>query len=325
MSEEFIKNVVEAALMCSPTPMDVPRLAALVETGGDGDAEIKSRIRAALATLAVDYRERGVVLAEVGSGYRFQVRADLSPWISRLWEERPPRYSRALLETLAIVAYRQPITRAEVEAIRGVAVSTALLRTLLEREWVRAVGHRDVPGRPAVYATTKEFLDYFGLKSLTGLPPLPEPAETVSGDEGATAGAADPLTGRLQAVVAGVALPILPSLAGAADDVDLADPSPAAAPTAGPDLAGAPGMGAPKIGPESIGAEMGEAIAEVVRVALPEEEPGDPFAAVLAAAQAKDQAKDMDPDGLDADPAPPGTPAAAGASSAPPARAGAGT
>jgi hypothetical protein len=125
-----------------------------------------------------------VVLHEVSSGFRFQVRAELSPWVSRLWEERPPRYSRAFLETLAIMAYRQPITRAEVEAIRGVAVSTGILKTLMEREWVRVAGHREVPGRPAVYVTTKAFLDYFGLKTLAGLPPLPEGGELAAATEG---------------------------------------------------------------------------------------------------------------------------------------------
>src|SRR5690606_37903643 len=111
-------------------------------------------------------------LMEVASGYRFQVRPEYAPWASRLWEERPRRYSRALLETLAIIAYRQPITRGEIEDIRGVAVSTNIAKTLLEREWIRVVGHKDVPGRPAMYATTRQFLDYFNLSSLEQLPPL---------------------------------------------------------------------------------------------------------------------------------------------------------
>jgi segregation and condensation protein B len=113
-------------------------------------------------------------LREVASGYRVQIRSDYTPWVSRLWEERPPRYSRALLETLSIIAYRQPITRAEIEDVRGVSLSTNIFRTLLDRRWIRAVGHRDVPGRPALYGTTREFLDYFGLKSLDELPPLAE-------------------------------------------------------------------------------------------------------------------------------------------------------
>ena len=111
---------------------------------------------------------------QVASGYRFQVRQDLAAWVGRLWQERPARYSRALMETLSLIAYRQPITRGEIEEIRGVAVSTNIIKTLLEREWVRVVGHRDVPGRPAMYATTRQFLDYFNLKSLDQLPPLAE-------------------------------------------------------------------------------------------------------------------------------------------------------
>jgi segregation and condensation protein B len=127
-----------------------------------------------LALLAEDYANRGIELREVSSGFRFQVRKEMGPWVSRLWQEKPPRYSRAILETLALIAYRQPITRGEIEEIRGVAVNTQIVRTLLERNWVRVVGHRDVPGRPAMYATTRQFLDYFDLKSLEDLPPLSE-------------------------------------------------------------------------------------------------------------------------------------------------------
>ena len=129
---------------------------------------------AVLDTLVEEWSDRGIELKQVGSGYRFQVRQELSTWISRMNEERAPRYSRALLETLALVVYRQPITRAEIEDVRGVAVSTNIIKTLLEREWVRVVGHRDVPGKPALFGTTKGFLDYFNLKSLSELPPLAE-------------------------------------------------------------------------------------------------------------------------------------------------------
>lgn len=129
-------------------------------------------ITAALAEVADRCDGRGFELAEVASGFRFQVRQNLSPWVSKLWVERPVRYSRALLETLSLIAYRQPITRGEIEDIRGVAVSSNIMKSLLEREWVKVVGHRDVPGKPAMYATTREFLDYFNLKSLDQLPPL---------------------------------------------------------------------------------------------------------------------------------------------------------
>ena len=122
--------------------------------------------------LQEDYQERGITITEVASGFRMQVKAGMAERLEKLWEERPPRYSRALFETLALIAYRQPMTRGEIEEIRGVAVSTNIIRSLLEREWVRVVGHRDVPGRPAMFATTKIFLDYFGLKKLEDLPPL---------------------------------------------------------------------------------------------------------------------------------------------------------
>jgi segregation and condensation protein B len=125
-------------------------------------------------SIAEDCADRGFELKEVASGFRFQVKQELSEWIAKLWEERPPRYTRALLETLALIAYRQPITRGDIEEIRGVGVSSNIVRTLLDREWIRVVGHRDVPGRPAMFATTKQFLDYFNLKSLQDLPPLSE-------------------------------------------------------------------------------------------------------------------------------------------------------
>lgn len=134
----------------------------------------KKQLREVLAELTADYQGRGIEVTEVGNGFRIQVRAELSPWISKLWAERPPKYSRALLETLALIAYRQPITRGEIEDVRGVSVSTNIIKTLTEREWVRVVGHRDVPGKPALYATTREFLDYFNLKSLNDLPTLAE-------------------------------------------------------------------------------------------------------------------------------------------------------
>ncbi len=173
MNPQDLKPAIEAMLMASDQPLNVERLAKLFEEDGSA-APSREALLEVLADLQNDYAGRGVELMEVASGYRFQARAEYAERVGRLWEERKPRYSRALLETLALIAYRQPITRGEIEHIRGVAVSTNIMRMLLEREWVRVVGHRDVPGRPSVYATTREFLDYFGMKSLAELPPLAE-------------------------------------------------------------------------------------------------------------------------------------------------------
>lgn len=169
MDTTQLKYIVEAALLAAGRPLDLNALGALF---GDDDPPGRDQLRAALTALAEDYAERGIVLQEVASGFRIQVRSSMSGWLSRLWEERVPRYSRALLETLAIIAYRQPVTRGDVEDIRGVGVTTNIMRTLLERNWIRVVGFRDVPGKPAMYGTTKEFLDYFGLRRLDDLPPL---------------------------------------------------------------------------------------------------------------------------------------------------------
>jgi segregation and condensation protein B len=173
MDQNFIKNIVEAGLLAAGGPLSVDQIQSLFGTDPDSVPE-KKDIRDALAQLSNEYAERGIELLEVASGFRVQVRKSLSEWVSRLWQDRPPRYSRALLETLAIIAYRQPVTRGEIEEVRGVAVSSNIVRTLLERNWIRVVGHRDVPGKPAIFGTTKEFLDYFGLKSLGELPTLAE-------------------------------------------------------------------------------------------------------------------------------------------------------
>lgn len=170
MSLEQLKNTLEALLMAAQEPLSVARFESLFD--GDLDRPDRAGIRAALQQLVEEYAGGGIELREVASGYRFQVRADFAPWVNRLYDEKPQRYSRALLETLAIIAYRQPITRGEIEDIRGVVVSTGIVKTLLEREWVRVVGHRDVPGRPELLATTRQFLDYFNLKSLSDLPTL---------------------------------------------------------------------------------------------------------------------------------------------------------
>ena len=176
MKPQDIRNVVEAALMVAEQPMSVDRIIALFPPEL-GEPPTRELMRTILEDLRQEYAGRGIELQEVASGFRVQVRAELAPWVNRVWQERPPRYSRALLETLAIIAYRQPITRAEVEAIRGVAVSSQLIKTLMERDWIRIAGHRDSPGHPAVYATTRGFLDYFNLKTLNELPPLTEPRE----------------------------------------------------------------------------------------------------------------------------------------------------
>lgn len=173
MNGPNLKPMIEAILMAADEPVGVDRLLKLMEEGAF-EACSKNQVREAITELQIDCAERGVELVEVASGFRFQARADYSDYIARLWTERRPRYSRALLETLSIIAYRQPITRGEIEHIRGVSIASTIMRTVLEREWVRVVGHRDVPGRPALYATTKQFLDYFGLQSLDALPSLAE-------------------------------------------------------------------------------------------------------------------------------------------------------
>lgn len=166
-----LKHILEAALLAAGRPLSIDEMLRLFL---DAEQPDRKEIRAALEALAEDYEGRGLELRQVASGYRIQVREDMAPWVSRLWEEKPPRYTRALLETLAIIAYRQPVTRGEIEDIRGVSVSSSIIRTLEERDWIRVVGHREVPGRPAVYATTRAFLDYFNLKSLEDLPTLAE-------------------------------------------------------------------------------------------------------------------------------------------------------
>jgi len=172
MNANNIKNILEAALMVSSQPLTLDKLETLFAK--DAVQPDRDALRNALAELAEECNGRGVELKEVASGWRYQVRADYADWVNRLWEEKPPRYSRALLETLAIIAYRQPITRGEIEDIRGVSVSANIIRTLQEREWIKSVGHRDVPGKPELLATTKEFLDYFNLKKLSDLPTLAE-------------------------------------------------------------------------------------------------------------------------------------------------------
>ncbi len=169
MDELEMKHFVEAALLAAGRPLSVDQLQKLFDGRSEPD---KTVIRQALQILVDEYEGRGITIAEVASGFRIQVKSGMAERLHKLWEERPPRYSRALFETLALVAYRQPVTRGEIEEIRGVSVSSNIVRTLLERDWVRVIGHRDVPGRPELFGTTRAFLDYFGLKELDDLPPL---------------------------------------------------------------------------------------------------------------------------------------------------------
>ena len=165
------KQIIEGLLMAAGKPLPMSKIA---EVFPEKERPEPDQLKAALKEIEEDCEARGFELKKVASGYRFQVKQQFSEWVGKLWEEKPQRYSRALLETISIIAYRQPVTRGEIEKIRGVAVSTNIIRTLMERDWVRIVGHRDVPGRPAMFATTKQFLDYFNLKSLDELPPLAE-------------------------------------------------------------------------------------------------------------------------------------------------------
>jgi segregation and condensation protein B len=169
MDETEIKYFIEAALLAAGRPLTVDQLQNLFDGRMAPD---KTEIRKAIADLVDEYEVRGITIGEVASGFRIQVKASMADRLQKLWEERPPRYSRALFETLALIAYRQPITRGEIEEVRGVSVSSNIVRSLVEREWIRVVGHRDVPGRPAMFGTTRLFLDYFGLKKLDELPPL---------------------------------------------------------------------------------------------------------------------------------------------------------
>ena len=174
-----LKQIIEGAIFAAEQPLSVDQLMRLFE----GDVPERSEVKQALKEIQEACEGKGFELRQVASGYRFQVRSEYGGWVSRLWKEKPPRYSRALLETLALVAYKQPITRGDIEEIRGVAVSTNIMRTLIEREWVRVIGHRDVPGHPALFATTKNLLDYFNLRSLDELPSLAAIKDMVQGNE----------------------------------------------------------------------------------------------------------------------------------------------
>ncbi len=172
MTIEKLKNIVEAILLSAERPMKVPQIETIFAE--DEDKPTRDEIRKAILELKDEYVDRGFELKEVASGFRIQVKQDFSEWVGRLWEDKPARYTRALLETLSLITYRQPITRGEIEEVRGVSVSSNIIRTLLERDWIKVLGHKDVPGKPTLYGTTREFLDYFNLKSLDELPSLAE-------------------------------------------------------------------------------------------------------------------------------------------------------
>ncbi|SRR5882672_4701418 len=212
MNDQYVRNVIEAALLAAGRPLASDELVTLFDERDGSNAD---EVRAAIAALRSEYETRGLELVEVASGYRIQIRASVAQPVSRLWQERPTKYSRALLETLALVAYRQPITRGEIEQIRGVTVNPNIIKTLLERSWIRVVGHRDVPGKPELLGTTRDFLDYFSLQRLDDLPTLAQlkeledlrlqlslpgadpvaPADPVAGDSAAAAGSAGEAAG----------------------------------------------------------------------------------------------------------------------------------
>ena len=170
MEVKQIKNIIEAVLLAAGEPVTIKRLQIILS-----ESELTHNdIAKALENLAKDFEDRGIELKEVASGFRLQTKQNLQPWITKLWEEKPKKYTRALLETIALIAYRQPVTRGEIEEVRGVAVSSYIIRTLMDRDWIRVLGYRDVPGKPAMFGTTKEFLDYFNMKSLQDLPTLAE-------------------------------------------------------------------------------------------------------------------------------------------------------
>ena len=169
MNPQYLKNVIEASLLAAGRPLTLDELTGVFD---ERDGTIADEVKSAIAALTEEYESRGLELLEVASGYRIQIRGTVVQPVSRLWQERPAKYSRALLETLALIAYRQPITRGEIEQIRGVAVNPTIIKTLHERNWIRVVGHRDVPGKPELLGTTREFLDYFNLKKLDDLPTL---------------------------------------------------------------------------------------------------------------------------------------------------------
>jgi segregation and condensation protein B len=225
MNDQYVKNVIEAALLAAGRPLTMDELVSVFD---ERDGSNAGEVRSAIAALTADYETRGLELLEVASGFRIQIRAGVAEPVSRLWQERPAKYSRALLETLALVAYRQPITRGEIEQIRGVAVNPNIIKTLLERSWIRVVGHRDVPGKPELLGTTREFLDYFSLKKLDDLPTLAQLKELEDLRVQLTLPGADPLVAAESSDATADATtnatdPTTDAAAAAADEDDEAD------------------------------------------------------------------------------------------------------
>lgn len=218
MNDQYVRNVIEAALLAAGRPLAADELVALFD---ERDGSSADEVRTAIASLQVDYQTRGIELVEVASGYRIQIRSAVAQPVSRLWQERPTKYSRALLETLALVAYRQPITRGEIEQIRGVAVNPNIVKTLLERGWIRVIGHRDVPGRPELLGTTREFLDYFGLQKLDDLPTLAQLKELEDLRVQLSLPGAEPVIEPAEASAAQAALREPPPAADAAEEDEL--------------------------------------------------------------------------------------------------------
>ena len=169
MDNNFIKNIVESALLTADEPLSLDKISNLFRKQDKPD---KGTLKEIINNLEHEYEDRGIEIKEVATGFRIQVKKDIVDWLKPLWEEKSPRYSRALLETLALIAYRQPITRGEIEEVRGVALSSSIIRTLFDRSWIKSIGHKDVPGKPSLLGTTSDFLDYFNLKKLDDLPPL---------------------------------------------------------------------------------------------------------------------------------------------------------
>ena len=224
MNRDELVLYVEAALLSAGRPVAIDEFVTMFE--GRRDAPDRSAIRDAVAAVAERWHDRAMEVSEVASGFRAQIRREYSPAISALWQERPARYSRALLETLALIAYRQPISRGEIEEVRGVSVSTSIMKTLVEREWVRVVGHREAPGRPALFGTTKQFLDTFNLKSLESLPPLAELKDLDEPPPDLFAGAADTPPDDFDAESRPKNDGVAPDRAHGASTPDSAEPSP---------------------------------------------------------------------------------------------------
>ena len=234
LAAEKVAQIIEAALLAAEGPVTVDGLFKLFRDGELGAEEGRKKVRQVIKNLQANNSERGIELVQVASGYRFQARQDLSPWVSRLWDEKPPRYTRALLETLAIITYKQPVSRGDIEQIRGVGVSQNIMRTLLEREWIKIVGQREAPGRPAIYGTTKAFLDYFGVRSLDQLPPLDEiremiepviEAEKAAAEAAAKAASANAETSVTEADTAAEEVAESPEGPAVADDITAGQPA----------------------------------------------------------------------------------------------------